>query len=335
MNRRLWLLTVVIASLCSVPAVAQPGDAITPDTPDDARPIELFRSILRPGDSILWIGGTPLAASEIARYTSAALLMARPADDLRPYTIAIDGASPEDAHDAAHRAMLTLQPTVVVMCFGLSDEQLTRDPDPDRAAEYGNQIAALIEFVRKRGAREVLVVSPAPLRASKFFEGVNEQVKLLAAAAAKAASEHDAVYLDLFDSMREDLEDRPAHASDPQRLDEADSLISACHLLIQLGFTERAFLRTAFKPCPADVFENARARLPVDYQPDPRRAQNSFELAQALAEHERGLSVIEFLNERLPPAHPLRTQMLAMQRTELERNWQETRMLLRSFSAAP
>lgn len=325
-------LAVLLCVALALAARAQPQTAMHAEG-QDAPPPELLRTLFRPGDGVLWLGGTPVAESQAARYVNTALMMARPADDLRPYVIGLAHASPDDLLTTAHRAMLTLQPTVVVLWPGPGPDLLAREPDPELAQRFGDELSQLVEAVRRRGAREVLIVSPTPVHQHPFFDGLNDHLELLARAAQDVAIASDATYLDAFDRLRDDLRARPAHGGDPWRLDEADSMVAAVDLLAQLGFTGRMLERIAFRPCPEPAMREIEERLAVSYTPDSERAESSFRLANMLLDGERDLRAVETLNNLLPPDHPNRAQMLTLQRTQVERTWQDTRMLLRSFAA--
>ena len=295
--------------------------------------------LLRERDVILWIGDETIEDGALPRFVNAALLRLHEASPLRCASVGVRGSTVDSAREWAPRVVMTTGASVVFVMLGTHDAGFAREPDEAAAEAYGASLRALIEALRARRVREVVVVSPLALDEwtevnDRLYEGRNARLAQFAARAEAVAAEQGAVFLDLhaftMDAWRAaHARGGPAMTSDGVRPTEAGAIVAASMALRGLGVTGTTLGWHGWSPTALERFEPVRDYLAEDVEPDPEQAARLFRLVRAMEVHDAHADALwRTLDQQLHPEHQHRIEMLVLQRGEVERNWATVRAVL-------
>ncbi|TVQ61896.1 MAG: hypothetical protein EA379_05645 [Phycisphaerales bacterium] len=325
-------LAVALAALCSPMgshAAQDPFEGGAQRLPADA---PTYAHLLRERDVVLWIGDETIEDGALPRFVNAALLRLFEDSPLRCGSIGVRGSTTASAREWAPRVVMTVGANVVFVMLGTHDAGFAREPDEAAAEAYGASLRVLIETLRARRVREVVVVSPIALDEwtevnDRLYEGRNARLAQFAARAEAVAAEEGAVFLDLHTFTKDvwraaHQRGGPAMTSDGVRPTEAGAIVAASKALRGLGVTGTTLGWIGWAPTALERFEPVREFLVEDVDPDPEQAARMFRLVRAMDVHDAHADTLwRTLDQRLHPEHQHRVEMLVLHRGEVERNW--------------
>lgn len=171
-------LSFAMASCAQTERVATSNSVIKPSTevqtratqrPSGPRPTSGLLFV--PGDRVVWLGDSITAAHLYGRYVETYFLLRRPDLNLTFINAGIGGHSALNGLNRLEQDVLSHQPTVVVVNFGMNDAGY---PSASPHAAFIQNIDAIIERLRQGGVQRVIWVEPTPAR----IDGMSAQSKL-------------------------------------------------------------------------------------------------------------------------------------------------------------
>lgn len=306
---------------------------------DDGAPARLVDSLFQRRDQVLWLGDETLESGSVARFVNVATLRTRPEDRLRFYSVGVRGSTAERAMEWAPRLVFMTGANVVFISYGRHDGGFRTAPDAGAADDYADALDRLVGALYARGVREVVVCSPVAFDegdagAHGLYRGCNEHLALLAAKSREVAAKRGAPFIDLFTHTREAFANAQRAGAplteDGVRPTEAGALIAASAALAGMGFGSESLSVLGWAPAPLDVFDASKPYLALPVAPDPAQASRTFEVAQAMRDHDLHFDVYwRGLDMGLSPMHKRRIEILTLHRAELDDDWAEVEAIVR------
>ena len=171
-------LSFAMASCAQTERVAESNSGLNPTTDVQTRatqrptgPRPTSGLLFVPGDRVVWLGDSITAAHLYGRYVETYFLLRRPDLNLTFINAGIGGHSALNGLNRLDQDVLSHQPTVVVVNFGMNDAGY---PAASPHAAFIQNIDAIIERLRQGGVQRVIWVEPTPAH----IAGMSQQSKL-------------------------------------------------------------------------------------------------------------------------------------------------------------
>ncbi len=293
------------------------------------------RTIIKPRDTILFVGDSLVADSAWTREVGAGVLRVRSGEQVRTYTASwagaiIAGGAEEAGRGRGESALLwvprvtlSTRPTVLVMAFGW-DDALRRGGAEGEAFEsrFEAGLEAVVGSVRQRVRELFLVTPPADGPEGTLTDRERARLAGISGATLRVAARHGVKVVALHEGGAREGLSGAWDAASGVRLEGAPSVVAASHVLEGLGFSGAELSRVGWAPCSEPVFERAREHLAMEVHPAEGERSRTFRVAGALASYDQDFDVLwRQLEMRLAVTNEHRVDMLGWQRMEVERNW--------------
>ncbi len=263
-----------------------------PKLPSGPRPTSGL--LLVPGDRIVWLGDSITAAHTYGRYVETFFLLRRPDLNLTFINAGIGGHSALNGLNRLDQDVLSQNPSVVVINFGMNDAAY---PIGSPHAAFIQNIDATIERLRQGGVQRIIWVEPTPAHTA----GVSAQSKLadrqrqLERLVSEMRSHHvraDVIKVQWHNQMKQALNAaaaKPDFKLIPDRIhpSAAGHAIMAVEFLRQIGAdleatviestVQQAYMETEFRRAGAASNKTEKIRTPME-----RSVGTSINLSSAM-----------------------------------------------------
>lgn len=275
-------------------ARAADAPAAEPAPAPIAPPAMKFDDAVRANDRFLFVGDEVTQQMFFTRGVATALISMKPGYSLRFFNGGKEGATAESAGKWIDEVLDLARPTVVVLSFGFNDGQGKTGDDAKPIIEA---YRVALESLVKRAAgykdvRKVIVLSAPPWQAGLTDpidpRDYNATLFYLSEAAAAAAKNTGAAFIDLFDPMRRVYLGQIKVGGDPlttagKMPTEAAHVVIASYVLRGMGVTAPMLDPTAWSPLMPRDMARLRGVLGVPAKAGTiERAQQSRDLYTCL-----------------------------------------------------